>query len=90
MDLQVTLMNWGNCIIRKVEKVASGEVSALEGELHLEGNVKETKKKLTWVADGVLLAVVCVMVQVQLQQQVQVQTQVHVCTGTHRETRSLH
>eukprot|EP00967_Tisochrysis_lutea_P033798 scaffold40223_cov32-Tisochrysis_lutea.AAC.2 len=47
---EVTLMSWGNAIVRKVVKEA-GVVVRLKGELHLEGSVKTTKKKLTWLAD---------------------------------------
>ena len=47
---EVTLMSWGNAIIREVQKV-NGKVVQLRGELHLAGSVKSTKKKLTWLAD---------------------------------------
>lgn len=47
---EVTLMSWGNCIVRKVTRGAAG-VEAIEAELHLEGDVKKTKLKLTWLAD---------------------------------------
>ena len=47
---EVTLMSWGNAIIKEV-KSAGGKVVALHGELHLAGSVKSTKKKLTWLAD---------------------------------------
>ena len=42
-------MDWGNCYIRTITRDASGAVTALTGELHLEGNVKDTKYKLTWL-----------------------------------------
>ena len=48
---EVTLMSWGNVIVKKVVKDAKGSVTALEAELHLAGDVKKTKKKLTWLAD---------------------------------------
>ena len=32
-----------------IERDASGQVSGLTGELHLEGSVKTTKLKLTWL-----------------------------------------
>ena len=32
-----------------IEKDDGGQVSALTGELHLEGSVKTTKLKLTWL-----------------------------------------
>lgn len=43
---EVTLMDWGNVIITK--KNADG---SLEGKLHLEGDFKKTKHKLTWLAE---------------------------------------
>lgn len=43
-------MDWGNCIIRGITKGADGTVEALAGELHLEGDFKKTKLKLTWLA----------------------------------------
>ena len=49
--LQVTLMDWGNCIMREVEAGPDGTVTAITGELHLEGDFKKTKLKLTWLAD---------------------------------------
>jgi len=48
---EVTLMSWGNAIVRDVVRDASGAVTSLAGELHLAGSVKATKKKLTWLAD---------------------------------------
>merc|ERR1712014_553603 len=60
---EITLMNWGNAIVRKktyslnpVNFVASvagqGErlVTELELELHLQGDVKKTSKKVTWLS----------------------------------------
>ncbi|KAI7221994.1 glutamyl-tRNA synthetase [Hortaea werneckii] len=62
-DEEITLMNWGNAIVRKktyslnpVNFVASvagqGErlVTELELELHLQGDVKKTSKKVTWLS----------------------------------------
>jgi len=48
---EVTLMSWGNAIITSVVRGDGGKVVRLEGRLHLEGDVKKTKKKLTWLAD---------------------------------------
>lgn len=48
---EVTLMDWGNCFIRKIVKSADGTVTALEGELNPTGDFKKTKLKLTWLAD---------------------------------------
>ncbi|RMX77345.1 hypothetical protein D0869_09963 [Hortaea werneckii] len=51
VDEEVTLMGWGNAFIRSIEKdEASGRVSALDMELHLDGDFKKTKKKITWLA----------------------------------------
>lgn len=46
---EVTLMDWGNCVIEKIEKDDSGIVKAIAAKLHLEGDFKKTKKKLTWL-----------------------------------------
>lgn len=43
---EVTFMDWGNVIITK--KNADG---SMEAKLHLEGDFKKTKHKLTWLAD---------------------------------------
>ncbi|KAH8702161.1 glutamyl-tRNA synthetase [Talaromyces proteolyticus] len=48
-DEEITLMAWGNAYVRKIEK--SGDVvTHLELELHLEGDVKKTDKKVTWLS----------------------------------------
>ncbi|KAF9206558.1 hypothetical protein BGZ49_002227 [Haplosporangium sp. Z 27] len=49
---EVTLMDWGNAFIRSIEKNDEGVVTGVQAELHLEGDFKKTKKKLTWLADG--------------------------------------
>lgn len=48
---EVTLMDWGNAIINEIEKDQEGFVTKLTGVLHLEGSVKTTKLKLTWLSD---------------------------------------
>ncbi|TVY23052.1 putative glutamate--tRNA ligase, cytoplasmic [Lachnellula hyalina] len=48
-DEEITLMNWGNAYVRKI--VGSDPVTALELELHLEGDVKKTEKKVTWLSE---------------------------------------
>ncbi|XP_024390713.1 glutamate--tRNA ligase, cytoplasmic [Physcomitrium patens] len=48
---EVTLMDWGNCFIRIVERDQYGLVTRLQGELHVEGSVKTTKLKLTWLPE---------------------------------------
>jgi glutamyl-tRNA synthetase len=48
-DEEITLMNWGNAIVRKIHM--SGDlVTALDLELHLEGDFKKTEKKITWLS----------------------------------------
>ncbi|KAI5284107.1 hypothetical protein KEM54_001586 [Ascosphaera aggregata] len=50
-DEEVTFMNWGNVIIRKIEKdAATGLVNRINAELHLDGDVKKTEKKVTWLS----------------------------------------
>lgn len=49
-DEEITLMNWGNAIVRKITTGADGAVTGLELELHLAGDVKKTEKKVTWLS----------------------------------------
>jgi glutamyl-tRNA synthetase len=49
-DEEITLMNWGNAYERNITKNGEGKVTtALDLELHLEGDVKKTEK-VTWLA----------------------------------------
>eukprot|EP01060_Flectonema_neradi_P027060 TRINITY_DN366_c0_g3_i1.p1 TRINITY_DN366_c0_g3~~TRINITY_DN366_c0_g3_i1.p1 ORF type:complete len:798 (+),score=208.41 TRINITY_DN366_c0_g3_i1:46-2439(+) len=49
---EVTLMDWGNVIIGKADRSADGKhVKSADAKLHLDGNFKKTKQKLTWIAD---------------------------------------
>merc|ERR1719197_2378443 len=48
---EVTLMDWGNCIIRKISKNDNGEISEIQADLHLQGDFRKTKRKLTWLAN---------------------------------------
>jgi glutamyl-tRNA synthetase len=51
---EITLMNWGNAIVRKIN--GSDPITDIELELHLEGDVKRTEKKVTWLStDGQIL-----------------------------------
>eukprot|EP00002_Diphylleia_rotans_P019422 TRINITY_DN3759_c0_g1_i1.p1 TRINITY_DN3759_c0_g1~~TRINITY_DN3759_c0_g1_i1.p1 ORF type:complete len:752 (-),score=162.80 TRINITY_DN3759_c0_g1_i1:233-2488(-) len=50
-DEEITLMDWGNAFVTGITRDETGKVTALEGKLNLEGSVKNTKKKLQWVAD---------------------------------------
>ena len=60
-DEEVTLMNWGNAMVRTIETSTDGEVVKLELELHLAGDVKRTEKKVTWLStDQDLVPVVLV------------------------------
>jgi glutamyl-tRNA synthetase len=47
-DQEITLMNWGNAFVRKI--TGSGPITEIELELHLEGDVKKTEKKVTWLS----------------------------------------
>nr|POE87449.1 putative glutamate--trna ligase, cytoplasmic [Quercus suber] len=62
-DEEITLMNWGNAIVRKkhyslnpitaIKDAVTGDqrtVTELELELHLQGDVKKTSKKITWLS----------------------------------------
>lgn len=46
---EITLMNWGNAFVRRITQDGS-MVTGIDFELHLEGDVKKTKK-ITWLAD---------------------------------------
>ncbi|KAL9378785.1 hypothetical protein Peur_027267 [Populus x canadensis] len=48
---EITLMDWGNAIVKEIEKDQDGKVTHLSGVLHIEGSVKTTKLKLTWLPD---------------------------------------
>ena len=53
VDDEITLMSWGNAIIWKVHKTLNpltSNVRSLKLELHLQGDFKKTKKKITWLA----------------------------------------
>eukprot|EP01119_Soliformovum_irregulare_P004894 TRINITY_DN1608_c0_g1_i1.p1 TRINITY_DN1608_c0_g1~~TRINITY_DN1608_c0_g1_i1.p1 ORF type:complete len:642 (-),score=202.82 TRINITY_DN1608_c0_g1_i1:43-1968(-) len=58
---EVTLMDWGNAIITKIHKDADGRVTGVDGKLHLEGSVKNTEKKLTWLpaSDDLTKVIIC-------------------------------
>jgi len=58
---EITLMNWGNAIVRKksyslnpmqlLKAADQKTVTELELELHLQGDVKKTAKKVTWLSE---------------------------------------
>ncbi|KAF8623582.1 hypothetical protein AX15_006348 [Amanita polypyramis BW_CC] len=47
---EITLMDWGNAIVRSKTTDTSGQVVSVEMDLHLEGDFRKTKKKITWLA----------------------------------------
>lgn len=49
---QITLMDWGNAFVRSKQIDASGVITSIEVDLHLEGDFKKTKKKITWLAES--------------------------------------
>lgn len=52
-DEEITLMAWGNAIVRKINRSSLDCHSRIEGielELHLEGDFKKTEKKITWLS----------------------------------------
>ncbi|KAF9624869.1 hypothetical protein IFM89_015423 [Coptis chinensis] len=48
---EIMLMDWGNVVINEIGKDNDGTVTQLTGLLHLEGSVKTTKWKLTWLPE---------------------------------------
>ncbi|KAJ3386022.1 hypothetical protein HDU84_001851 [Entophlyctis sp. JEL0112] len=51
---EVTLMDWGNVIIDKIEWSEDASfISMIAIRLNLDGDFKKTKKKLTWLARGI-------------------------------------
>lgn len=52
-DEEITLMNWGNAFVRRIStslNPLSRTVTGLDLELHLQGDVKKTKQKITWLS----------------------------------------
>lgn len=48
---EITLMNWGNAIVRHINTdINSGVVKSLELQAHPTGDFKKTDKKITWLA----------------------------------------
>lgn len=47
---EITLMGWGNAIVRQVSKSDAGVATDAQLELHLAGDFKTTEKKVTWLA----------------------------------------
>jgi glutamyl-tRNA synthetase len=59
---EITLMNWGNAVVKEITYESTdkadvadgvkslGNVASIELDLHLEGDFKLTKKKVTWLS----------------------------------------
>jgi glutamyl-tRNA synthetase len=50
VDEEITLMGWGNAIVREVVRDEGGVVTGLRLELNLQGDFRKTEKKVTWLA----------------------------------------
>ena len=48
---EITLMDWGNAIVRDKETNADGVITHITMDLHLAGDFRKTKKKVTWLTD---------------------------------------
>jgi glutamyl-tRNA synthetase len=42
-------MDWGNAIVRSKVIGSDGQVTSIEMDLHLDGDFRKTKKKVTWL-----------------------------------------
>ncbi|KAF7295474.1 Glutamate-tRNA ligase [Mycena indigotica] len=49
---EITLMDWGNAIVRSRTQDSDGNITSISMELHLEGDFRKTKKKITWLAQS--------------------------------------
>ncbi|CAM9453608.1 unnamed protein product [Chrysoparadoxa australica] len=49
---EVTLMRWGNAVVEKVVRDSAGKVLEVQGHTNLSGDVKLTKKKLTYLCES--------------------------------------
>ncbi|KAF7356999.1 Glutamyl-tRNA synthetase [Mycena venus] len=49
---EITLMDWGNAIVRSKAFAGDESVSLVTVELHFDGDFKTTKKKITWLAQS--------------------------------------
>ncbi|PVD25555.1 hypothetical protein C0Q70_13211 [Pomacea canaliculata] len=65
----VTFINWGNIIIRKINKDAQGKITSIDAETNLENTDYKKTQKITWLTDvevaadaneGALIPAVCV------------------------------
>lgn len=46
---EITLMDWGNAIVRTKTVDAAGQITAIQMDLNLDGDFRKTKKKITWL-----------------------------------------
>lgn len=51
VEEEITLMRWGNIIVKAVHKDAEGNVVHVEADVNAAGDPRTTKKKITWIAD---------------------------------------
>ncbi|KAJ7074159.1 glutamate-tRNA ligase [Mycena amicta] len=49
---EITLMDWGNAFVRSTTRDATGVITGITMDLHLEGDFRKTKKKVTWLAQS--------------------------------------
>ncbi|KAG8970859.1 hypothetical protein FRC03_000077 [Tulasnella sp. 419] len=49
---EITLMDWGNAIVKSKQVSDSGQIASMTMDLYLEGDFKKTKKKITWLAES--------------------------------------
>ncbi|XP_078001176.1 bifunctional glutamate/proline--tRNA ligase-like [Glandiceps talaboti] len=59
----VTFINWGNVVIKKINKDGAGKVTSLEADLNLENTDYKKTTKVTWLAEhsqGQFTPTVCV------------------------------
>lgn len=47
---EITLMNWGNAIVRDIQRNGSGIIIGIAFEANLQGDFQKTDKKVTWLA----------------------------------------
>lgn len=45
-------MDWGNAIVHSKETGPNSDITSLTMDLHLEGDFRKTKKKITWLAQA--------------------------------------
>ena len=43
-------MDWGNAIVRSKTTDRSGQITSIDMDLHLDGDFRKTKKKITWLS----------------------------------------